>query len=214
MIIFVPIKEKSQRVPNKNFRNFGGTPLYKHVLRKFKDHQVFVDTDSDEIIRECQIDSSLSHITAYKRKPELCGHKVSVCDLILNFINQFKVQDYVTQMHVTSPFLTPEVLESAFEKINNHDSVVSCNVINSRLWRKEVYGYCPVNHNPLKMEQTQDLPRLYEENSAFYIFKPEVIKKFGNRIGQTPYFYEIEEPYNIDIDTETDWQRALKELDK
>lgn len=214
MIIFIPIKEKSQRVPNKNFRNFNGTPLYKHVLRRLKNHEVFVDTDSDEIIRECQTDTTLSHTVAYKRKPELCGHKVSVCDLILNFINQFEIQDYITQMHVTSPFLEPELIEEAGKKIKEHDSVVSCNIINSRLWRKELYGYCPVNHNPLKMEQTQDLPEIYEENSAFYIFKPEVIKKFGNRIGQNPYFYEVKEPYNIDIDTEADWQRALRELNK
>ena len=61
------------------------------------------------------------------------------------------------------------------------------------------------------MEQTQDLPKYYEENSAFYIFEPTVIKNFGNRIGQNPFFYEINEPYNIDIDTEEDWNKATKE---
>tara|TARA_Y100000592_G_scaffold34988_3_gene55624 strand:- start:317 stop:970 length:654 start_codon:yes stop_codon:yes gene_type:complete len=211
MIIFIPIKHNSQRVPKKNFREFSGFPLYKHVIRKFHDHEVFIDTDSEEILKECKKDPTMSHATAYKRKKHLTGHKISVCDLILNFINQLDIKDPVAQIHVTSPFLTPELLEKAYKKISKYDSVVSCNVINSRIWRKEKYGYCPVNHNPLKMEQTQDLPKYYEENSAFYIFEPTVIKNFGNRIGQNPFFYEINEPYNIDIDTEEDWNKATKE---
>ncbi len=214
MIIFVPIKEKSQRVPNKNFRIFDDVPLYKYVLRRFREHEVFVDTDSDEIIKECQTDTTLSHVVAYKRKEELCGHNISVCDLVLNFIDQFEIRKPLAQIHVTSPFLTSELLEKAFEQIHNHDSGVACNVISSRLWRKELYGYCPVNHNPLKMEQTQDLPEIYEENSAFYIFNPTVIKRFGNRIGQNPYFYKVKEPYNIDIDIESDWKKAIKQLIK
>jgi CMP-N-acetylneuraminic acid synthetase len=212
MIIFIPIKQNSQRVPRKNFRQFSGSPLYKHVIRKFYNHKVFVDTDSDEILEECKKDTTMSHVTAYKRKEHLTGHKISVCDLILNFIHQFEIKDPIAQIHVTSPFLTPDLLEKAYKKINKYDSVVSCNIINSRLWREEKYGYCPVNHNPLKMEQTQDLPKYYEENSAFYIFEPNVIKSFGNRIGQNPFFYEINEPYNIDVDTEEDWNKAMRQI--
>tara|TARA_S200002703_G_scaffold159910_2_gene175411 strand:- start:500 stop:1165 length:666 start_codon:yes stop_codon:yes gene_type:complete len=212
MIIFIPIKQNSQRVPSKNFREFFGSPLYKHVVRKFHNHKVFIDTDSDEILEECKKDPTMSHVTAYKREEHLTGHKVSVCDLILHFINQFGVKEPIAQIHVTSPFLTSKLLEKAYKKITKYDSVVSCNVINSRLWRKEKYGYCPVNHNPLKMEQTQDLPKYYEENSAFYIFEPNVIKTFGTRIGQNAFFYEINEPYNIDIDTEEDWDKAIRQI--
>jgi N-acylneuraminate cytidylyltransferase len=47
--VFIPIKENSQRVPRKNFRLLNGIPLYKNILSKLKDFQVFVDTDSNEI---------------------------------------------------------------------------------------------------------------------------------------------------------------------
>ena len=90
-----------------------------------------------------------------------------------------------------------------------YDSVVSCSKHNARFWRKEKYGICPVNHNPMKLEQTQDLPDLYEENSLFYMFKPEVILKTGNRIGNNPYFYETHFPEHVDIDTEEDWKMAV-----
>jgi len=110
-------------------------------------------------------------------------------------------------MHVTNPFLTLDILNNASVKMNEgYDSVVSCNEVNTRFWRKENYGYSPVNHNPMKLEQTQDLPTYYEENSAFYIFDVEMFKKINTRIGFNPYFYPLGFPYNKDIDTEDDWK--------
>lgn len=209
MKIFIPIKQVSQRVPRKNFRLFRGEPLYKHTLLKFTNHDIFVDTDSQEAIQQIKSDPRLSNVSAYKREESLCGHKVSVCDLIENFINKFSVKEPIVQIHVTSPFLTEELIEDAYNYVGTHDSVISCNLHNSRFWRREQYGFCPVNHNPVKMEQTQDLPTLYEENSAFYIFTPEVLCRTGSRVGKNPYFYPISAPYNMDIDTEEDWKKVL-----
>ena len=54
MIIYIPIKEKSQRVPGKNLRLLNKTPLYMHCLYKLKDFKVYVDTDSTMIINSIQ----------------------------------------------------------------------------------------------------------------------------------------------------------------
>jgi CMP-N-acetylneuraminic acid synthetase len=212
MILFVPIKENSQRVPRKNFRYLGDEPLYKHSLLKFTDCEVYVDTDSIEIMEQITKDHRLSHVTVYKRPHFLIGDEVSVCDLVKNFITRYQITSPIAQVHVTSPFLNQEILMDASAHLKTYDSVVACTTHQARFWRAESYGYCPVNHNPVKMEQTQDLPVLYEENSAFYIFNPEVIKGTGSRVGQNPYFYAIGEPYNLDIDTEEDWENVLKEI--
>ena len=209
MKIFIPIKEQSQRVPLKNFRLFGGVPLYKHVLYKLNDFDVYVDTDSEQILKEALNDEKLSHVTAYKRNPALVGHEVSVCDLIGDFIKKYNLKnEVVCQAHVTSPFLSPATLKSANLKMcdDSVDSVVSCNILQTRLWRKEQYGMCPVNHNPIKLQQTQDLPEYCEENSLFYIFYSDIMLKTGNRIGKNPYFYGTSFPENLDIDTEDDWK--------
>jgi len=208
MIIFIPIKEISQRVPGKNFRLIKQVPLYVHFLKKIKNLQVFIDTDSEEIIEECKINKDLRHVKAYFRKKELSGHKVSVCNLIKNFIIEKNIKDKtVCQLHVTSPFLKRSTIDKAVSMLElGYDSVVSCNKYQNRLWRKEEYGFCPINHNPIKLEQTQDLPVYYEENSLFYIFKTDNFLKTNSRIGTNPYFYECSYPENIDIDTEDDWQ--------
>ena len=210
MKIFIPIKHSSQRVKRKNFRDFGGEPLFKHTLLRYTDDEVYVDTDSDEIIELIENDDRLTNVVAFRRKNELRGHKVSVCDLIQDFIKTHNIKSHIAQIHVTSPFLRRETIAEAEELMGEYDSVVACNVYQSRFWRQEAYGYCPVNHNPVKMEQTQDLPTLYEENSAFYIFDPHVILDINSRVGVNPYFYGLTAPENIDIDIESDWIRAVK----
>ena len=210
--IYIPIKHNSQRVYRKNFRRFGKESLFKHTLLKYTNHKVYVDTDSPEIMELIRLDKRLRHVTVFSRNEDLKGHKVSVCDLIKDFINRYNITEPIAQIHVTSPFLESKTVQNAFKLLSEYDSVVSCNSYNSRFWRKEDYGYCPVNHNPVKMEQTQDLPTLYEENSAFYIFYPKVIMTTGSRIGRNPYFYSLGSPENLDIDTEEDWEIALKEL--
>lgn len=208
MKVFIPIKHNSQRVPGKNYKEFHGEPLYKHTLLKYRKHEVFVDTDSDEIIEGISSDPRLQNVNVYRRNPGLIGDEVSVCELIKDYILRYDVKDAVAQIHVTSPFLRSHTLEEASKLIGQFDSVVACTKHNSRFWREESYGPCPVNHNPLRLEQTQDLPTLYEENSAFYIFKPEVLNTTNNRIGLKPYFYPVNPLESVDIDTGEDWHLA------
>jgi CMP-N-acetylneuraminic acid synthetase len=203
MIVYIPIKQNSQRVPCKNFREFDGKPLWEHTVDKLREFDVYIDTDSDSIINRCK---KKSWVTCFPRRRHLIGDKVSVVDLLKNFINQFEITDTVCQVHVTSPFLEIDHVKFAFNKINNegYDSVFSADVVQKRFWTKEPYGLCPVNHNPLKLEQTQDLTKYYCENSYIYAFKPYVLD-YNNRIGYNPYIMEIGVPYNLDIDTEDDW---------
>jgi N-acylneuraminate cytidylyltransferase len=118
-------------------------------------------------------------------------------------------------MHVTNPFLRPETLQEAkkllisFEESSNI-AVVGCNTYKSRFWKE---GWAkssvqPVNHNPMELIKTQDLPLMYEENSAFYMFTMTTFYARDNRMGYNPYFLPMEFPENIDIDTEEDWTIA------
>tara|TARA_B100000427_G_scaffold329728_1_gene347330 strand:- start:1033 stop:1614 length:582 start_codon:yes stop_codon:yes gene_type:complete len=173
-------------------------------LSKFAKDEIYINTDSEQLEKTITEDTKLTNVKIIKRKEKLLGHTVSVCKLIEDFILENKITEPFVQMHVTSPFIKRETVLDAFKQISIFDSVVSCNKIKSRFWKKEEFGFCPVNHNPLKLEQTQDLPSLYEENSSFFILKPKTFLKYG-RVGQNPFFYEIHFPENLDIDTEEDW---------
>ena len=210
MKIFVPIKENSNRVPNKNFRLFGGVPLYVHTLSRLKGFEVFVDTDSYKVLDEIQSNPDLSHVEGYERNPAFVGDDVSVCHLITDFIMQFVVSGPICQVHVTSPFITAKTLHDASKSLDNHDSVVSCDVIQERLWEKRMGVMCPVNHDADVLLPTQELSKLYRENSLFYIFNTDKFIKTGRRVGDNPYFYETHFPESLDIDYEDDWNTCIR----
>lgn len=208
MKIFVPIKKNSQRVPGKNYRIISGKPLYERLIDKLSDYEVFVDTDCQDLIRS--LNNKYDYVNAYLRHPNLVGDAVSTCDLIFDFLQRFSIKDeWICQTHVTSPFLEKSTLKNVIKIIKQNldiDSIVSCNVHQSRFWRLEEYGFCPINHNPAVLQQTQDLPKYYEENSLFYAFRSDDFISSKNRIGKRPYFYETVFPENLDIDTEEDWE--------
>ena len=208
MIIFIPIKEESVRVPYKNFRLISGCPLWKHCIEKLKKYKVYIDTDSDEIIDCC---STYDNVVAYKRDKDLTGHDISVTDLIKKFINTYNIKERICQVHVTSPFLDVKHIEESFDLLTktNVDSVFSVTKVQKRFWNKAGE---PINHNPKILLPTQNLEPWYEENSYLYAFWPSVIEDFDNRIGKDYRMMEINYPQNIDIDTEDDWKLVEKIL--
>ena len=66
MKIFTIIKEESKRIPNKNFTDLNGYPLWWHLLSELKGLDVTVNTDSPKFIRQLQ-KSDLKKIQVIER---------------------------------------------------------------------------------------------------------------------------------------------------
>ena len=215
VVYFIPIKEHSQRIPAKNFKILRNKPLYSYIIDTIsfgdKTNSIYIDTDTDIILEAYK---NQKYINAYRRNNSLIGDDVSMNLLISDFIEKFNLDNdtIVCQLHVTNPFISYATLTSAIQEIGLYDSVVSCNIIQNRLWTKQNSKYQPLNHDPSCLLQTQDLPYIYQENSCFYIFTVESFKKQTNRVGSNPMFYPINFPENIDIDNMSDWDLAEKVL--
>ena len=126
MKIFVPIKHNSQRVPRKNFRKIKGVPLYKHTLYKLAEHEVYVDTDSEEIKNGIKTDGRLSNITVLDRDKKLIGDEVSVCELIHNFLTTYGVRDgALTQAYITYEFEDYNSIQLKLEVTYNPTPILS-----------------------------------------------------------------------------------------
>jgi len=214
--VFIPIKRQSVRVPNKNFRDFDGKPLWVRLIDdgKFADCDVYIDTDAAEKFEHAE----LLNVGVYDRLPEHCGNEVSVNLLIERFINEHcDEDDLIVQVHTTTPFLNKELINATFDilEYGSYDSVVGCDVIQARCWREDYgydsinYDYIPINHNPMKLLPTQDLNPILAENSAIYGFTPNSFNRYKNRVGENPFFMPIKFPVNIDIDSEEDWNFAI-----
>jgi len=204
VIALLPIKDNSERVPGKNFRDFAGRPLYQHIVdaldRTYAVDEIVIDTDSPRVMLEAP---KLSlKVKVFERPANLCGDMVSTNLLFAHDLAHVD-GDLFIQTHATNPLLRSETVARALaafiENEGEYDSLFSVNAYHSRFYRADGTA---VNHDPETLIRTQDLPPLYEENSCLYVFTRESFAKRGRRIGEKPMMFPTPATESVDIDDE------------
>lgn len=207
----MPMKGHSERVPNKNLKPFNGKPLYHaishEIIKSMHFTCVIINTDSSLITED--VNKHFPDFTINERPDHLLGDFVPMNDIIKHDLDVLDGQIFV-QTHSTNPLLLASTLDRAIDFfINNtdkYDSLFSVTRMQTRLyWENGL----PINHNPSELLRTQELPKVFEENSCFYIFTKDSFKAAGNRrIGNKPYMFEIDKVEAIDIDEPQDFAIA------
>ena len=209
IIALLPMKGNSERVPNKNLKDFAGKPLYHHVASTLENSsyvdKIVINTDSS-LIEEDAL-KHFSKVQIVHRAPEVCGDFVSMNKVIEQDLSQFPENDFFLQTHSTNPLLTTKTLDAAIETFFNsqeeYDSVFAVNEHKVRFF--DAKGE-PVNFKQGELIRTQDLPALYEENSNFYIFSRRSFEENDkNRIGKRPKIVVMNKLESVDIDYEEDF---------
>lgn len=206
----VPMRHHSQRVPGKNYRPLAGKPLFQHILETLiqvpEIESIIIDTDSQPILDE--VPRLFPSVKLIQRPSHLLADDVPMNDILLHDTAQVTA-DFYLQTHSTNPLLKPETISRAikllFTNYPKNDSLFSVTRWQTRLYFQDGKA---INHNPLELIQTQDLPPVYEENSCMYIFTRENLERKKHRIGDTPLMFEIPRLEAIDIDEESDFQLA------
>lgn len=208
----LPMKGNSERIPNKNIRPFAGKPLFCHIMETLTScpciSEVLLNTDSPRI---AEMGRRFSKVRIIDRPQSLCGDMVPMNDIIAHDL-QFAETEHILQTHSTNPLLTLTSLEKCIEMyaagLQTHDSLFSVTKWQTRFYWPDG---TPVNHNPLELLRTQDLPALYEENSCIYLFSQKSFQEAGGRrIGKRPAMFPLSSLESVDIDVEEDF--ALAEI--
>jgi CMP-N-acetylneuraminic acid synthetase len=212
IMALVPMKGHSERVPDKNIRDFNGKPLLywviAHLYQSEYISQVVVDTDSEIIAEKCR--QYFREIVIIERPAALQGDFVSMNQIIEHDLTFLKGDEFYLQTHATNPLLTFKTINRAVKVFmsnlaNGYDSLFSVNRIQTRCYNIQGQG---INHNPNELLRTQDLAPIYEENSNLYLFSRDSFGNSGKRIGKRPYLFEMNRYEAIDIDNEEDFKFA------
>src|SRR5689334_14517668 len=210
IIVLVPMRHNSQRVPGKNYRPLAGKPLYQHIIQTLlavpEIGEVLVDTDSAPVIEGLRRD--FPQVRVLERPEHLRADTIPMNEILLHDTAQVQA-DFYLQTHSTNPLLKSETISRAIgaflEKAPAFDSLFSVTRLQTRLWDELSR---PINHNPAILLQTQDLPPVYEENSCMYLFTRENLLLRRNRLGERPLMFEISRMEAVDIDEEADFEIA------
>jgi CMP-N-acetylneuraminic acid synthetase len=208
IVALVPMRHHSERVPGKNYRPLAERPLYHHIVRNLlacpQISQVVINTDSPIIMEDAT--RHFPQVRLLERPPHLRAGTVPMNDVLLYDISQVDA-DFYLQAHSTSPLLKSATIAQALEQFlaayPMYDSLFGVTRLQTRLWDGLAR---PVNHNPAILLRTQDLPPIYEENSAFYIFTRQILETRHNRIGERPLLFEVDRIEAWDIDEEVDFR--------
>ncbi|MFK7822955.1 MAG: hypothetical protein AB8G05_02285 [Oligoflexales bacterium] len=91
---------------------------------------------------------------------------------------------------------------------NDLDSLFSCVKKSDHfLWKKNINGhYVGVKHDHENRKFRQEIYSTFFENGSFYIFKPELIRKYERRLTKKVGIYNINLHKQFQIDTEEDFK--------
>ena len=118
-------------------------------------------------------------------------------------IDFFDITDTHASKIIKNSYIELDESIDIFNNVNCN-SLMSIKKIKEYLWYKDK----PINYNLDYAPNSQDLPDYFAPTFGVIIVNREAMLKSKNFICDKPYFYELSENENIDIDTELDFEFA------
>lgn len=193
IISIIIARGRSKRIPKKNIVSFCGKPLIAWSIEHAKNSKliddVYVVTDDKEIAEVAEKFGA----ETIAEPPEIAtdfSTGETVLSYALEEINKKKYKekiDYVAYLQATSPLRETKDIDNAINKITSEkgDSLFTgAELGDFCIWKEDAkHELVSANYDYKNRKRSQEFDRQYVENGSIYIFKPEILSKFNNRLG-------------------------------
>ena len=217
MKIFTIIKEESKRIPDKNFADIDGHPLWWHLLSELDGLDVTVNTDSQKFLKQLR-SSNLKSIQVIEREQKHINWENDesidsspVEDMLFDFCETINREEIVVLTHVTSPFLKKETIFDAVNVLQNDHgtkSIHSILQVQDFVWLKKENNVNPINFFTDRVQRTQDLSPILVSKGAFFIAKAGDILDQRKRLPEPLIFFPLNHTQALEIDNYEDLEFA------
>ncbi len=214
IVAFLPMRRGSERVPNKNTRNFSGIEdgltfiKISQLLKVKRIYKIIISTNDDKV-KKIANSFNNNKIVIIDRAEELSSSNTSTDELI-KYVPTIVSSNFILWTHTTSPFIDEntydDMIDKFFQNIDKFDSLMSVTMIQKFLWDDNG----PINDDRKieKWPRTQTIKPIYEVNSGAFIASIDVYKYLKDRIGLNPFLYKLDGKQSFDIDWEDDFDMA------
>ena len=221
MKIFTIIKEESKRIPDKNFADINGNPLWWHLLSELDGLDITVNTDSQKFIKQLR-SSNLKSIRVINRLQKHIDWENNesldsspVEDMLFDFCETLDRSEIVVLTHVTSPLLKKETIFDAINMLQNDKkskSIHSVHQVQDFVWVKKDNQASPVNFFTDQVQRTQDLSPILISKGAFFIANAGDILDQRKRLPEPLIFFPLDHVQGVEIDNfeDLEFARLLK----
>lgn len=204
----------SKGVPNKNKRDFCGKPLISWTIEQCIDggidkDNIFVSSDSHDILE-------IGHeygVGSILRTPEVSddGATSEVSWIYsINYLRKLGFNyDWIFAPQVTSPMREPSDIKNGLlmAESGEYDSLFAATKTDQcSLWKRSKDGLESIGYDYKNRKRRQDNDIQYIENGSFYMFKPDSIKKFNNRMYGNIGIVEMDQWKSFEIDSIDDFK--------
>jgi N-acylneuraminate cytidylyltransferase len=201
----VPVRKGSERVKNKNFKDFAGTNLLSIKLNTLLQintiDKIIVSTDSDEAIETAE----LLGVDVHNRDPYYASSAVNNSEYFQNLAENIK-SEYLMYSPVTCPLISKETY---VDSINTFQSASVTNLVTVAPVKHHMWlDGKPLNYDIKNSPNSQDLPDIYSITYGICILSRNDMITYRNIITNTPTFKVLNEVESIDIDTPLDFEFA------
>ena len=213
IVVYIPARMGSQRVPKKNIRLICGKPLIAWAIEAAKSAGIFddiyINSDGD-VLAGVARDYGVKF---YKRNDYLASAAAINDEWTLDFIEHIPA-DIVVQLLPTSPLITPQEIQDFIKTMvdGQYDTLVS--VVNHQI--ACVYQNKPVNFSTMeKHKSSQNMIPVQSYASVLMAWDTKKYLEHHHRHGFAYHgadgktgYYVIKGLSTIDIDHEEDFRMA------
>lgn len=223
ILVLIPARGGSKRLPRKNILSLGGKPLIAWSIDVAKDIpeicDILVSTDDPEI---AEISKEAGALVPWLRPAELSTDTASSVNVALHALDWYKKAkgkvEGILLLQPTSPFRTKEYIKegiSLFLKNPSHSVIGVTQIHHHPMWTFKIeHGLLvPFIKGGGINVRSQNLPPAYSLSGNFYLVSPNLLEKNNTFITEKSIPLLCGNQYEaIDIDTEWDFFIAQNTL--
>jgi len=215
LICTICARSGSKGIKNKNLQLINGLTLLEITIIQAKKSKLFskiiVSSDSKRVL---QIAKNYDVDFVINRSSKLSGDKVSKIDVIKDAVNKTEtyfnfIASSVMDIDLTTPLRTVKDIQSAYSLFlkNNFNNLLS--VCESK--KNPYFNLLEIKNNKTQLIKRNNIynsrqvaPKVYEANSALYIWKRDFLFKASKIIYSKTGVYIMPRHRSIDIDDKLD----------
>tara|TARA_R110001592_G_scaffold323732_1_gene603154 strand:+ start:5480 stop:6154 length:675 start_codon:yes stop_codon:yes gene_type:complete len=204
----IPVRKGSQRVKNKNKKQFANSSLLEikinqllELQKRNKVAEVIVSSDDDEMLDIAKKLGAKTH----KRNSYYASNEASNSEFFFNLANEVGSAPWIMYCPVTSPLVSIETYNEILSQFKQTpENIVTVSEVKHHLWKDGA----PLNYNIKESPNSQDLPDIYSINYGISIIRRSDMIVYQNIVTNNPTFKILDEIESIDIDTDFDFMIA------
>ena len=200
----------SKGVPKKNIIDFCGKPLLSWTIEQCLDSgidhsNIFVSSDSQEILNIGQEYGVGSILRTKEVSDDGATSEISWIYSIDYLKSIMGLEyDWIFAPQVTSPIReSSDIIKGlSMAESGDYDSLFSAQKTDQcSLWKRDRNGLNSIGYDWKNRKRRQDNDIQYIENGSFYMFRPNSIKKYNNRMHGNIGIVEMDEWKSFEIDS-------------